>query len=54
MNILYIGKHTLLHNDKYIDGKVAEVIRSIDVIKCEKEYATAQLGSKAKYINIEA
>ena len=37
-----------------MDGKVAEVIQSIDTIKSKYEYAVSQLGSKAELVDLEA
>jgi len=53
-SIPYLEKNMLVRRGVFMNGKVAEVIQSIDAIKSEYEYIVSQLGSKAELVDLEA
>ena len=52
-HIPYYRKQVLLHEGIFMDRKIVEVIRNIDMIKCEREYMIEQLESKVELVDID-
>jgi len=47
------GLYALVPNNKILDSVVTSAIRQTDAVTYENQYASNQLGSKIKYIDIE-